>query len=160
MHSQFELFMLPPSRNPWPLCAHSSPSSLQIAFLTAARTILLMKDAYVNFLLSVIQGFLVPSLLWAMRSHSVSFCSYFICSDNMNWLHLCARPITEPLCLSLLKVPYCETSFLPYPKSYHPSSYLKFETHCFTLFRSFSCFILSLAYMSVTQHSILSISRL
>lgn len=91
MHSQFELFMLPPSRNPWPLCSFC-PSALPIAFLTAARMILLTKDAYVNYLLRVIQGFLVPSLLWPMRSHSVSFCSYFICYDNSELVTLVRMP--------------------------------------------------------------------
>lgn len=74
------------------LSAHSSPSALPIAFLTAASMILLTNDAYVNYLLRVIQGFLVPSLLWPMRSHSVSFCSYFICYDNSELVTLVRMP--------------------------------------------------------------------
>lgn len=65
-----------------PYCADYSPSALQIVFLTATRTILLMKVSLCHFSAQNHPVLPFSSLLRPVRSHSVSFCSFFICRNN------------------------------------------------------------------------------
>lgn len=94
-------------------CADSSPSALQIVFLTATRTILLMKVSLCHF---SAQNHPVPpssSLLQPVRSHSVSFCFLHPLEQRITLVPLYTCPIAKfCACLSLKCRPAKLASFL------------------------------------------------
>lgn len=97
-------------------CADSSPSALQNVFLTATRTILVMKVSLCHFSAQNHPAPPFSSLLQPVRSHSVSFHSFFICCNNsaqITLVPLYACPVAKfCACLSLKCCPARLASFL------------------------------------------------